>query len=707
MTTVPRTFCVTLRETPKRREEASKYFEQVGLKAEFFDGIHGESFGLKSTIPNYNILDGREYFITPGAVGCLLSHLTLWNILQHQPEDEFLIVEDDIQLCEGFFEQFAKFKLDLPIDWEIAYVGYILPKESMDVATHVNEPAVIVKPMCTHAYLVKKSALKILIETNQIAWNPLDMQIVERSLSKLKYYATKTPLITQRSVLNIKDETWYSLCYDWNINPEWLSTSKSTNTRLGNGWFPLEKNAEGYMIWTDGRGELIFDDKWAKMDIDFISEGEIDQKMKVICPSSPEQTFGITNGLNHLSIPINSSLSVVLVSDTFRPSDIYKTPDTRRLGIRLLKGITLTDFEGNSTLVSLYSMYGAKKTDEVNKISGIQPVKLKYNHEDGKINLRSQYSYNHHRSGLGYALSLLSEYHRDTATVMDTLVERTFGWEKKKNSLLRLLPYREPWVGIFHHPPNTPNWFGDNATPFAVIQSQEFQESLAVCKGLYTLSKYHTNFLRCFIKTVPIETLYFPTETPEVKFSMDKFIANSNKKVVNIGVWLRKLSSVYQLDTDAGVYQKVRLLPDMSWVSPHLVENVLSIEESFRQTPLTSDMQHLVIDLPHMTNDEYDELLSKNVVFLDLYDSSANNVIIECIARGTPILVNPLPAVVEYLGQDYPFYFSNLVDAAKKLKNLSLIKLTHEYLVNSGVAEKVTGEYFSKTIREGAIWKSL
>lgn len=50
MNTIPKTFCITLRETPKRKEEAKRYFAQVGLQVEFFEGIHGESFGLKSTI---------------------------------------------------------------------------------------------------------------------------------------------------------------------------------------------------------------------------------------------------------------------------------------------------------------------------------------------------------------------------------------------------------------------------------------------------------------------------------------------------------------------------------------------------------------------------------------------------------------------------------------------------------------------------------
>lgn len=82
------------------------------------------------------------------------------------------------------------------------------------------------------------------------------MQILARSLPKLKHYAVKEPLITQRSVFNIKEEVWYSLCYDWELNPEWLSTNKTNPVRLGNGWYPLEKNTDGYMIWSDGRGNL-------------------------------------------------------------------------------------------------------------------------------------------------------------------------------------------------------------------------------------------------------------------------------------------------------------------------------------------------------------------------------------------------------------------------------------------------------------------
>ena len=712
MNEVPRTFCVTLRETPKRKEEAQKYFDEVGLKVEMFSGIHGQTFGLKTTIPNYSTVPGREYFITQGAVGCILSHLTLWNVLQHQPEDEFLILEDDVVLVDDFKEKFRKFTSELPPDWDICYVGWIhagCPEYAKISPTHITENIVVGAPVLTHAYMVKKKALSTLIETNQLAWDALDYQMLKRSLPKLKHYALLPTLINQRSVtnINLKHETWHSLCFDWAC-AEALTAHGNDSIRLGTGWHPLEKNADGYMIWSDGRGDLILEDAdYSKMEIEFIAEGEIERKLKVVCPSQPDQTFDIAYGLNKISFNIANAKSIILVSDTFRPIDIYKTSDCRRLGIRLLKGITFIDSDGKTEAVNLYAMYSQKKIEGITKVEGMRLNRIKYSHDDGKINLHGQTSFNHHRSGWGCTLNLLSQFHRADATVFDGWLEKNFAWQREEYSQMRLIPYREPWVGVFHNPPNTPSWFSANSSPNGILGTKEFQDSLPTCKGLYVLSKYHADFLKCFIKTVPIEVLYHPTEIPELKFNFDKFVDNGDKKLVNIGWWLRKLTSIYRIETDPAVYQKIRLVPPTISVPEHILENLIEVENSFNKKPLSDEQKKSVIDVRHLSNEEYDDLLSKNVVFLDMYDASANNVIIECMARETPILVNPLPAVVEYLGMDYPFYFTTLEDASKKLKNVGLIKAAHEYLATSGVVEKVTGDYFLNAIRSGEIWKSL
>ena len=94
------------------------------------------------------------------------------------------------------------------------------------------------------------------------------------------------------------------------------------------------------------------------------------------------------------------------------------------------------------------------------------------------------------------------------------------------------------------------------------------------------------------------------------------------------------------------------------------------------------------------TFDEYDELLTKNIILVDLFDASANNTILECLVRNTPIFVNKLPAVIEYLGPDYPLYFNNvheinhlltpknIIKANEYLKNLDKTEFKIEYFIN-------------------------
>jgi hypothetical protein len=144
--------------------------------------------------------------------------------------------------------------------------------------------------------------------------------------------------------------------------------------------------------------------------------------------------------------------------------------------------------------------------------------------------------------------------------------------------------------------------------------------------------------------------------------------------------------------------QKVLLHIGEPWVEP-----AIRAELGFVPTDLRNDVR--VVD--YRADMEYDRLLSRNLVFLDLYDSSANNALVECIVRGTPVLVNPLDAVVEYLGVDYPLYFDNLAEAAAKAEDLALVLSAHEYLMDSPNRARLSGQYFLKSVVESKIYRSL
>jgi hypothetical protein len=53
--------------------------------------------------------------------------------------------------------------------------------------------------------------------------------------------------------------------------------------------------------------------------------------------------------------------------------------------------------------------------------------------------------------------------------------------------------------------------------------------------------------------------------------------------------------------------------------------------------------------------------------------------LIECIVRNTPIVINKLPAIVEFLGESYPLFYNNL-DEVRELVTLKNIEKAHNYI---------------------------
>ena len=124
------------------------------------------------------------------------------------------------------------------------------------------------------------------------------------------------------------------------------------------------------------------------------------------------------------------------------------------------------------------------------------------------------------------------------------------------------------------------------------------------------------------------------------------------------------------------------------------------IKEYFENGKIKSINNYLndksVIIKMYLSNQEYDNLLCKNIVLLDVFNSSANNTVLECIVRNTPLIVNNHPAIIEYLGENYPLYFNSIDDLNNIINDNNLnskIKEAHLYLVSMN-KEKFTIKYF-------------
>ena len=277
-----------------------------------------------------------------------------------------------------------------------------------------------------------------------------------------------------------------------------------------------------------------------------------------------------------------------------------------------------------------------------------------------------------HRGGWGSVLNKMSSIgiltnNKDATYVFLSMVEEIYLW---KNAVRPI----GPWIGVVHCTPVTPEYLNNCNISFLVANTA-FKEDLKNCRILFTLCDYVTDYLRDHLpETTRIVTLRHPVETLGFPlFTMKKWLSNPSKKLIQVGQQLRKVTSIYVVNLPPGFERK--------WLTgnPNIKDcnSLLERERSYlklRDLPRTCP--------PYYTKSiaEYDALLSENVVFADLFDSAANNTVLECIARNTPIIINKTPGVVEYLGPEYPLYFDTLDDVAGLLDE-DKVRAAHMYLL--------------------------
>ncbi|MBI2759992.1 MAG: hypothetical protein HYX51_01020 [Chloroflexi bacterium] len=308
----------------------------------------------------------------------------------------------------------------------------------------------------------------------------------------------------------------------------------------------------------------------------------------------------------------------------------------------------------------------------------------------GRINLKDQAGehFGNHRSGWSFAVNALVPAHDAGAIYLNTFVEKTFVWDPRAAR-----PITEPWLGIIHIPPNVPAWFMSYQSNDSVFAMPQWQESLPHCRGLFTLSEHHRASLAKKL-SVPLDTLLHPTEPAALKWSPDRFAANPRKCIVQVGWWLRVLHAIFELPP-CGLHKVLLRVRNHPYF-----DQLMSTERVFRQRLglFNPGMYASASVVDYLSNDAYDRMLSENIVFLNLYDTSANNAIVECLARHTPVLVNALPAVVEYLGPDYPLYYRGIVHASEMARNTDLLIKAHEHLARLDATRPLTAAHFRESL---------
>lgn len=385
---------------------------------------------------------------------------------------------------------------------------------------------------------------------------------------------------------------------------------------------------------------------------------------------------------------------------------LYKSIDYKisKFNVKTAKSITFA-ISGKTEMDYTWGLNENMKNSNYNIEEGIRWI-LKntkrefphYHNNSSQENRKYNFLYfdgplskNIHRAGWAYVVDNLLTLHNPEGIIVDTYMDKTWGWEREFFENIGYLPIKKPWIGFIHH---TFNDMHSKNNLCNIVKQKSFIDSLKYCKFIIVLSNYLKTELQKYLLDVDIKVLYHPTE----------FVDTTWKKctgVVNIGAWYRDPYAIYALPCVKYPkkilkgYKMENYFPPCDFLKnlqQGLCIDYISCYGISRDGCCTANkfVVGLIDDiiqkmskvevLENLSNNEYDELLSTHLVFIKLVDASACNTIIECIVRNTPIIVNKIPAVVEYLGEDYPLYYSTLEEAAAIINNDALILQGHRYL---------------------------
>ncbi len=304
--------------------------------------------------------------------------------------------------------------------------------------------------------------------------------------------------------------------------------------------------------------------------------------------------------------------------------------------------------------------------------------------------------YGVHRNGFHRVIDALTPLARPEGDGLRFLpfVERRFVWGTAPGEAASdsPLPMDRDWTGILHVPFGAPDWCEPEISPETFFATPLWQASRRFCRGLLTFSADLAADLRHADPDLPVLSLLHPTGLDAPQFEMARYRAFP--RVVQVGDWLRKLQAIHRLRAPG--HERVMLLKGRT---QHYLD---------REITRFGDMRDPHVRMLSMVSDDaYDRLLASSVVLCLMYATAANNAVIECLARATPIIVNPLPAVVEYLGPDYPLYAGDTAEADALLARPERIEAAHYALLTRRAELDLSYEGFGSALAASTFYARL
>jgi hypothetical protein len=278
------------------------------------------------------------------------------------------------------------------------------------------------------------------------------------------------------------------------------------------------------------------------------------------------------------------------------------------------------------------------------------------------------------------------EFNSENQYLFDEWLEKLMVWgnEHDSNYILSETVKNNYNIITFLHNPPFSNWYNmpyrskiinkiiynsksTNKHVFEQLERFNLKENITY---LYSLSNHHKEYLynKCTDYKHKIVSVLHPIDLNPDDKKFDITLFNQSKQIIHVG-WALKNFECF-----------VNFFPPKEFTKTILIKK--GFESEWTKISRNLNLNDITI-LKELKNNEYEKLFTNACIFVNFEDCVASNVILECIKFNTPIIVNKLPSVVEYLGEDYPLYYNTLAELSsfKNPKFLTTqVDLASQYL---------------------------
>jgi glycosyl transferase family 25 len=183
---------ISLERSVERRKRVEEQLGKTRIQWNFLNAVDG--YALSKMPPSYQKTKVKRlqgYELTPGEVGCYLSHIQAWQDCVDKQKIT-LVFEDDF-LISLRFETVLKDLLTISQEWDLVRLSGIYETEDRLLTTRDSFNLVqnLGEPCGTASYILNPNAAKILLENTADIYEPVDHYLEHFKKHGLRCLAAK------------------------------------------------------------------------------------------------------------------------------------------------------------------------------------------------------------------------------------------------------------------------------------------------------------------------------------------------------------------------------------------------------------------------------------------------------------------------------------------------------------------------------------